>query len=325
MAMTTGREDLDLSLLRTFLAVVRHGSMGRTAAAVAKTQSAVSQQMLRLEKVIGRKLFSRTRNGVKLTVHGELLVAYANRAVDLNEEALARLREESASGLVRLGVSQETVVAGLTPALKRFQRTHPDVELKLSVGEPAKLEFLLAQGELDFIISDPSRIAGAPVIEWRSTLAWLASTDLSIDPFKTLPLVLCESAGLWRDEILSSLRRAGWEWRVVFESASLDATLVAVESGLGVSALLRETARSTGIREVEHARLPALPEVRFGMFRGQTASTRAKALMEMALAASLRAATGNRFAHSVELPAWPAAENSLPAIKGLHDLGEQHL
>ena len=74
MTMTTDREDLELSLLRTFLAVVRHGSMGRTAAAVAKTQPAVSQQMLRLEKIIGRKLFYRSRGGVKLTSHGELLV-----------------------------------------------------------------------------------------------------------------------------------------------------------------------------------------------------------------------------------------------------------
>ena len=66
----------------------------------------------------------------------ELLVAYVNRAVDLNEEALARLREESASGPVRLGVSEETIVAGLTPALKRFQRSHPAVELRLTVARP---------------------------------------------------------------------------------------------------------------------------------------------------------------------------------------------
>jgi DNA-binding transcriptional LysR family regulator len=262
MAITTDREDLELSLLRTFLAVVRHGSMGKTAAAVSKTQPAVSQQMSRLEKIIGRKLFSRSRGGVNLTGHGELLVAYATRAVDLNEEALARLREEAASGPVRLGLSEETALAGLTPTLKRFQRTHP-------------------------------------VIEWRSRLTWLASTDLSIDPFKTLPLVLCENAGSWRGEILSSLRRAGWDCRVVFEGASLDATLAAVESGLGVSALLRESVRNTGIREVSHARLPVLPEVRFGLFRSRTTATRARALMEAALTASLQAATGNRLPQAI--------------------------
>src|ERR1700690_4411162 len=109
--------------------------MGRTAAAVSKTQPAVSQQMLRLEKIIGRRLFSRSRGGVALTRHGDLLVAYANRAVELNEEALARLREESASGPVRLGVSDETALAGLTPALKLFQSSHPDIALEILVTE----------------------------------------------------------------------------------------------------------------------------------------------------------------------------------------------
>jgi len=320
MAMTTDREDLELGLLRTFLAVVQHGSMGRTAAAVAKTQPAVSQQMLRLEKIIGRKLFYRSRNGVKLTSHGELLVVYANRAIDLNEEALARLREESASGPVRLGVSEQTALAGLTPALKRFQRTQPDVELKLMVAAPAKLEFLLTQGELDFVIADPARIRGLPVTEWRSRLAWLASADFSIDPLKSLPLVLCESTSWWHDKIFSSLRRAGWEWRVVFESASLDATLAALDSGLGVSALLPETVRNTGISEVKYARLPVLPEVRFGMFRSPTASTKARALMETALATSIQAATGNRLAHSAEAQESPSDENSLPAGSGSQEL-----
>ena len=320
MAMTTNREDLELSLLRTF-AVVQHGSMGRTAAAVAKTQPAVSQQMLRLEEIIGRKLFYRSRNGVKLTSHGEMLVAYANRAIDLNEESLARLREESASGPVRLGVGEQTALAGLTPALKRFQRTQPDVEPKLMVAAPAKLEFLLTQGELDFVITDPKRIKGLPVTEWKSRLAWLASIDFSIDPRKSLPLVLCESTSWWRDKILSSLRKAGWEWRVVFESASLDATLAVLDSGLGMSALLPETVRDTGIGEVKCSSLPVLPEVRFGLFRSPTASTKARALAETALAASIQAVSGNRLAHSAEAQGLPSDRNSLPGASGLLELG----
>jgi DNA-binding transcriptional LysR family regulator len=144
MAMTIDREDLELSLLRTFLAVVRHGSEGRAAAEVAKTQAAVSQRILRLEKIIGCKLFSRSRNGVKLTGHGELLVAYARRALELNDEALARLREGSISVPVRLGVSEETVLARLTPALAaslQSENTQPlshfaEPQTCLSNGEP---------------------------------------------------------------------------------------------------------------------------------------------------------------------------------------------
>ncbi len=304
MAMTIDRGDLEVGLLRMFLAVAQHGTMGRAAAANATTQPTVSQRILRLEKIVGRKLFSRNRGGLKLTGHGELLVAYANRAIDLNEEALARLREESVSGPVRLGASEETVLARLAPTLKRFQRSYPDVELKLTVAGPAKLEFLLAQGELDFVISDSARITGRPVIEWSSRLAWFAGTDLSIDPFHPLPLVLSQNAGSWREQILDSLREAGWAWRIVLENANLDTTIVAVESDLGVTVLLRETVRSTGIREVKHGRLPALPEMSFGLFRSNTVLTKAHSLMEIALTASLKSAKVQRLPDFAEAHTW---------------------
>jgi DNA-binding transcriptional LysR family regulator len=318
--MTNAHRDLEFSLLRTFLAVVAHGSMARTAAAISKTQPAVSQQMQRLERLVGRKLFYRSRGGVTLTCHGELLVTYANSAIALNEEVLARLHEESASGPVCLGVSEEMALAGLAPALKRFQKIHPDVELKLIVAVPAKLKLLLERGSLDFAIGDPVRIPGPPVMEWRSRLAWLASTDLSLDPFKPLPLVLCESTNCWHDEILSSLRRAGWEWRVVFESASLDATLAALDSGMGVSALLPETVRNTRLAEVKCARLPVLPEVRFGMFRSRSAPTRARALIETALAASLKALADNHPTHLSQMQAWPPEGSDLPSTEGQQEL-----
>ena len=304
MAMMIDRGDLDVGLLRMFLAVAQHGTMGRAAAANATTQPTVSQRILRLEKIVGRKLFSRNRGGLKLTGHGELLVAYANRAIDLNEEALARLREESVSGPVRLGASEETVLARLAPTLKRFQRSYPDVELKLTVAGPAKLEFLLVQGELDFVISDSARITGRPVLEWSSRLAWFAGTDLSIDPFHPLPLVLSQNAGPWREQILDSLREAGWAWRIVLESANLDTIIAAVESDLGVSVLLRETVRSTGIREVKHGRLPALPEMSFGLFRGNTVLTKAHSLMEIALTASLKSAKTQRLPNFAEAHTW---------------------
>ena len=156
---------------------------------------------------------------------------------------------------------------------------------------------LLAQGELDFVIGDPSSIAATSVLEWQTRPAWFASTELLIDPFRTLPLVLWQSSGSWRDNILDSLRRSGWQWRVVFASASLDATLAAVESGLGAAALLRETVRNSGIGEVKRVRLPVLPEARFALFRG-SATSRALTLVEAALATSLKATTA--FAATLE-------------------------
>jgi len=302
--MTDHQGDLELSLLRTFLVVVRHGSEGRAAAALSKTQPAVSHRILRLEKIIGRKLFARTRRGVKLTAHGEMLVDYANRAIDLNEQTLAGLRNESVSGRVRLGLGEEAVLGRLAPVLMRFQRAQPDVELKLKVVGPAEFDFLAARGELDFIIVDPARIAGQAVIEWASHLGWFAAADMSLDPISPLPLILSQNADSWREQILGALRTAGWEWRIVLEGANLDTTIAAVESGLGVAALLHDSVGHTAIREVKPGRLPALPEVNFGLFRGNSAPTRAKSLLEAALTASLKPAMGQRPASFAEPQPW---------------------
>jgi DNA-binding transcriptional LysR family regulator len=218
-------------------------------------------------------------------------------------EALARFREESVSGPVRLGVSEDTPLASLTPALKRFQSSHPDIALEILVVGPTNLDLLLTDGGLDFAIGDPSSMTANCVMEWHTRPAWFASADLSIDPFQILPLVLWHSSSSWHDGILDFLHRAGWEWRVVFESASLDASLAALESGLGVAALLRETVRNTAVREIRNVRLPELPEVSLGLFRGTGAANKAKSQMEAALAESLMATT----VHGATLPASPTA------------------
>src|ERR1700686_5351207 len=96
--------NVEMGLLRTFLALVEHGSIGKTAVAVDKTQPAISQQMLRLEKIVGQKLFARGRNGIKLTRHGQVLETYAPRALEFNEEILLSLRGETPSRRVAVGM-----------------------------------------------------------------------------------------------------------------------------------------------------------------------------------------------------------------------------
>ncbi len=91
----------------------------------------------------------------------------------------------------------------------------------------------------------------------------------------------------------------------MFESASLDATLAALEAGMGVSALLQESGGNSRIKEVKYARLPVLPEARFGLFRTRTTPpTRARALIEAALATSIRAAIGSRLSGGDEPQGW---------------------
>jgi DNA-binding transcriptional LysR family regulator len=276
--------DLELSLLRTFLAAVRHGSLGKTAAAVDMTQPAVSQQMLRLERIVGQKLFARGRNGITLTHHGDLLISYANRAVDLNEEMLVRLRAEHAPERVVLGMSADVALVGLAPALKRSQSIHPNLELKVVVSALSRLEALLKGGELDLVIGDPSLLAGTPAVKWLVPLDWAASKDLRVDQSRPIPLVLFESPCAWQEEMLQSLRTAGRDWRVTFESASMDAILTAVQSSLGVAALPAAAIRNFKLTSVQSAGLPPAPKIQFGLFRSGVSPRGAHDVLEDVLA-----------------------------------------
>jgi DNA-binding transcriptional LysR family regulator len=125
--------DLELGLLRTFVRVVNHGSLCKAAAAAKMTQPAVSQQILRLEKIVGEKIFVRGRDGVSLTRHGKLLLSHAHVALELSAETLRKLHGEDIRSDVALGVSTKLALTGLRAALKRFEFLHPSLQLSVAV------------------------------------------------------------------------------------------------------------------------------------------------------------------------------------------------
>lgn len=243
---------------------------GKTAVAVNKTQPAISQQMLRLEKIVGQRLFARGREGMKLTRQGQLLATYAHRVVELNEEILLRLRGEPATRQMAVGMSADVALVGLAVAMKRFQSPHSDLELRVVVTAPNRLDALLKAGKLDWAIGDPSLMTGTPSERWSVPLEWAAGNGFDFDESRPMPLILFEGPCPWQNEMLDSLHRAGRDWRITFESASLDAILAAVQSGLGITALPAVVIQDCALTRFHAIHLPRTPVVEFGMFRAAT-------------------------------------------------------
>jgi DNA-binding transcriptional LysR family regulator len=293
MATAANKPELEISLLRTFLAVVHHGTLGRTATARRMTQPAVSQQMMRLEKIVNQRLFARSRNGVTLTAHGELLIIYANRAIELNDDTLARLRNENSHERVRVGLSADVALIGLASSLRSFRRCDPKVELKVVVAEPSKLDSMLKEGELDLVVANPADVVGTPILAWRVPLVWAASTDFRIDISQSLPIVLFEQPNSWRQGLLGSLGRAGRDWHIACESTSLDVILNALESGLGISPLPVQAIRKAGLGLVSNLDLPAPPPIGIGLFKSSGCPSAARSAMEAALIAGLNVRSGD--------------------------------
>ncbi len=83
--------NLDTGLVRTFVAVSDKASMTAAANALHLTQGAVSQQVKRLEEMLGCSLFERDRRGLRLTPPGERLFSQARKLLALHDEIWAEM------------------------------------------------------------------------------------------------------------------------------------------------------------------------------------------------------------------------------------------
>ena len=193
---------LDPELLQAFVAVADQRSFTRAAAALNRTQSAVSMQIKRLEERVGVELFHRTKANVDLSSAGEGLLGYARRILTLNDEAVARLREHKVAGVVRLGVMDDYGTAILPPILATFLASYPlihvEMETGLTSGMPARLgeayDLVIAMhpvGRGDGDSYDASRRSGRPAPNTRSN-NWTRCRSRSIRK------VACSGNGRWR-------------------------------------------------------------------------------------------------------------------------------
>ena len=146
--------DLEVRHLLTFDTVVTTGTFGRAATQLGYTQSAVSQQIAALEKMIGGKLFDRPGGPrpPELTALGRRLLGTARELlarVDAMEIDLRRF-VTGETGLITVGTFQSISATLLPLVLGRMRASHPDVEVRVfEADEDDLLLGALARGELD--------------------------------------------------------------------------------------------------------------------------------------------------------------------------------
>jgi len=123
--------NIDVGLLRAFVAVADTGRMTTAAKVVNRSQGAVSQQIHRLETLFQTELFHRDSAAIRLTQEGLRLMGRAHRLIALNDEVLSQMRESDFAGEVRLGVPHDIVGRLLPPILRNFRQEHPNVLITL--------------------------------------------------------------------------------------------------------------------------------------------------------------------------------------------------
>jgi DNA-binding transcriptional LysR family regulator len=229
---------MDIGLLRSFVSVVDAGGFTRASERVHRTQSTVSQQIKRLEEMVGRPLLERNGKQATLTDEGERLISYARRILALEQEARDVVARPVIDGVVRLGIPEDFAAYRLPELLYDFKRARPTLRLDVRCGLSATLRRALDVGELDLALL--KREAGQPgaIAAWPERLHWVTSHEHPIDLHQDpVPLAVAEQGCLYRNQLIHSLEAAGRTWHIAYTSPNLHGIQAAVSAGLGVSIL----------------------------------------------------------------------------------------
>lgn len=227
--------NLDLTALRSFVAVAEAGKVTAAAGRLNLTQSAVSMQMKRLEESLGRALFDRAGRGVALTAEGELLLGYARRMVALNDEIRRRLTHEDFEGELILGVPHDIVYPCTPRALRRFNREFPRIRVSVVSSLTRELREQFERGGADLILTTESRLdAGGETLQ-RTRLVWVGAPGGCV--WRERPLRLAYERGcLFRPMVQAALDDAEIPWRMMVDSEQSRAVEAVVSADLAVHA-----------------------------------------------------------------------------------------
>ena len=259
------RRDIDIGLLRAFVAVVETGSVTGAAALLNLTQAAVSQQVKRLEELFTIELFERHHKRLSLKPNGERLIAHAQRLIALNDEVWGAMSAPAYAGEVRLGVPHDIVGPYLPPILKRFDKAWPRVRVALKCTTTPQLLELLRQGRLDLTITTEQRCGRGGEILMEDDLVWAGAVNGAAHRRDPLPVSLGDENCEFRPSVLKALRDAGRDWRPVCEVSSMEPLLASIEADLAVGPFLRRSIPDY-LTVVDDRRLPKLPKFLINMY-----------------------------------------------------------
>jgi DNA-binding transcriptional LysR family regulator len=263
---------MNFSDLEIFKAVVDEGGIIKASRRLHRVPSSVTSRIQQLESSMGVSLFHRDRQRLHLSPTGELLRGYADRLIQLSEEARSVVSGAKPQGVLKLGTLESTAASRLPALLTDFHRLYPDVRLELSTGTNDSLMQALADRRLDAAFT-----AEAPTQALAQSLANVAVFRERLVVISTLDHPPIRRAGDVKDASLIAFpdgcayRRVLQRWlgadslagKRTLELASYHAIVACVASGAGI-ALVPESVLDTmpQAHVARHALPKAMAEIR---------------------------------------------------------------
>ncbi len=268
---------LEISLLKSFMAVVRQGSISAAALQVGRTQSAVSAQMKRLEQIVDGEVFHRTGSGVSPTKLGERLAVHAQQILALHDDAISDLSGDGLQGAVSFGCPEDYLDIFIPQILDRFAVEHPAVEIEIKCAPSSELKSMLHRRKIDVaLLSAPIELIKKEILR-TVKLVWIANGQSpSILRNDAVPLALSAPNTLDHKLACDAMQSAGRPYRIAFAASSLTGLWAIARSGHAIS-VVTDTAVPSDLSVICDS-LPSLPEV--GIYLDRASENRDDVLAE---------------------------------------------
>ena len=258
---------MELSALRIFKAVADEGSVTLAAARLHRVQSNVSARLTQLEESLGVALFHRHGRGLQITAEGTRLLAYADRLLQLADEAQTAMQPDQApSGQLRIGSMETTAAARLPIVLGAFHREHPDVDLVLDTGPSDQMLAGVLGHRLDVALVaapiDHPELAQQRVFEEELVLLTDCAHARVESPHDVARRVLLafRSGCAYRRRLEGWFAEAGVGITRTAEFGTFEAIIGCVAAGMGVAVMPKEILRQRRLsKSIRQHALP--PEV----------------------------------------------------------------
>lgn len=243
---------MELRQLRYFVRVVELGSISRAAADLSLVQSALSQQITRLESELSTRLLQRSPQGVVPTEAGLAFFREAQLTLRHAEQAVRSAQEARLTGTVSVGLAPTTAAVLGLPLMRAMRERYPNVRLHMVESLSGHLSAMLNARQIDLAVLFDSRIQASQTL--RSARRWsllpLLEEDLFLITAKAHasprrggrmrlnqlgdePLILPSGPHGLRSTLDAAFARARVTPNLVLEVDSLAMLMDAVSAGLG--------------------------------------------------------------------------------------------
>ncbi len=244
---------MQLNRLKFFLAVAQQGSFSAAAEKLYTTQSAVSKQIMALERELELTLFDRAHRRVVLTKQGEVVLRHAERILDDYREMLVELREVNVREGDKLSIASIPVMRqyGITELVGSFRKDNSDIIM--SVGEMEGGEILPAMnnGEYDMAFLRLEQVRDSAYESIPLTKDVLTAllpenhklaceNEISLAQLSEEPFLLLNEGTLLRGMCVDACQRSGFMPVVAYSGTRNENIAELVAMGMGVSLVMEK-------------------------------------------------------------------------------------